>query len=121
VTDSKLEQIVAAVLRTGVMLTGAVVLLGGIYYVAAHGGDSADYHKFVAQTADDRLVPLIFAGAFALRPRSVIQFGVLLLIATPIVRVAVALVGFALERDKQYVAIAAIVLAVLLYSLVSGI
>jgi uncharacterized membrane protein len=46
--------------------------------------------------------------------------GVLLLIATPILRVAMALVGFAMERDRQYVLIAAIVLALLLYSLSAG-
>jgi uncharacterized membrane protein len=121
VTDSKLEQVVATVLRAGVLVTGAVVLVGGIYYVVVHGGESANYHTFTAQTADDRLAHRIVARAFALRPRSVIQLGVLLLIGTPISRVAVALVGFAMERDKLYASVAAIVLALLLYSLVSGV
>jgi uncharacterized membrane protein len=44
----------------------------------------------------------------------------LLLIATPILRVAFSLVGFAIERDRAYVIITSIVLAVLLYSLISG-
>jgi uncharacterized membrane protein len=43
-----------------------------------------------------------------------------MLIATPILRVAFSLVGFAIERDRTSVLIASIVLAVLLYSLVSG-
>ena len=46
--------------------------------------------------------------------------GVLLLIATPVARVALSLVGFALERDWHYVLITAIVLAILLYSLIIG-
>jgi uncharacterized membrane protein len=119
-TDSKIERLIAALLRTGVLVAGAVVLAGGVYYVAAHGGEAADYHKFGAQPDADRLVHRIVAGAIALRPRSVIQLGVLLLIATPILRVAVSLVGFAMERDRLYVTIAAIVLALLVYSLVSG-
>ena len=119
-TDSAMERMIATLLRTGVLVAGAVVLLGGIYYVAANGSDAADYHKFAAQAGADRLAHRIVAGAIALRPRSVIQFGVLLLIATPILRVAVALVGFAMERDRQYVIIAAIVLGLLLLSLVSG-
>jgi len=47
--------------------------------------------------------------------RAIIQFGLLLLIATPIARVAFSLVGFALERDRSYVVITSIVLAVLIY------
>jgi uncharacterized membrane protein len=119
-TDSKIEVMIAALLRTGVLVAGAVVLAGGCYYLAAHGTETADYHKFGGQPEADRLVQRIVAGAIALRPRSVIQLGVLLLIATPILRVAVSLVGFAMERDRQYVTIAAIVLALLVYSLVSG-
>jgi uncharacterized membrane protein len=79
-----------------------------------------DYHKFHVQPAHDRLVHEIIAGAFALRSRSIIQLGVLLLIATPIVRVAFSIVGFALEGDRLYVVITSVVLAILLYSLIAG-
>jgi len=112
---------IATLLRTGVLVAGSVVLAGGLHYVVAHGAETADYHEFGPQPAADRLIHRIIEGAFSLRPDSIIQFGVLLLIATPILRVAVGLVGFALERDRQYVLITAIVLAVLLYSLMSGI
>jgi uncharacterized membrane protein len=57
---------------------------------------------------------------FALHSRAVIQLGLLLLIATPIARVAFALFGFAEERDWMYVSFTAIVLAILLYSLVGS-
>jgi uncharacterized membrane protein len=56
------------------------------------------------------------AGLAALRPQAIAQFGLLVLVATPILRVAASLVGFALEGDRQYVAITAIVLAILLAS-----
>jgi uncharacterized membrane protein len=49
-----------------------------------------------------------------------IQLGLLLLIATPIVRVAFSMVGFAIERDRMYVAFTLIVLAILLYSLLGS-
>jgi uncharacterized membrane protein len=39
-----------------------------------------------------------------------------LLIATPIVRVFLSIVGFAIERDRLYVVFTVIVLIVLLYS-----
>ena len=53
-----------------------------------------------------------------LRTAAIIQFGLLLLIATPIARVAVSLIGFALERDRTYVVVTSIVLAILIYSVV---
>ncbi len=46
-----------------------------------------------------------------------IQFGLLILIMTPIARVAFSLVAFAFERDKTYVVLTAIVLGILIYSL----
>ena len=55
----------------------------------------------------------------ALRPIGIAQAGLLVLLATPVMRVAAALIGFAIERDPIYVAVSAAVLAVLVMSLVS--
>lgn len=120
ITDTGIERLVSVLLRTGVLLSGVIVLAGGLYYVARHGGETADYHTFRGQPSIDRIVIQIVGGALALRARSIIQFGILVLIATPIARVAFSLVGFAFERDRAYVTITAIVLAILLYSLISG-
>ncbi len=120
ITDTGIERMVSILLRTGVLISGAVVLAGGLYYLTRHGGESADYHTFRGQPSIDRIATQIVAGAFALRGRSIIQFGLLLLIATPIARVALSLVGFAFEGDRKYVAITAIVLCILLFSLISG-
>ncbi|MGH7621340.1 MAG: DUF1634 domain-containing protein [Gemmatimonadaceae bacterium] len=49
-----------------------------------------------------------------------VQFGLLLLILTPIVRVAFTLVAFVLQRDGTYIVVTAIVLALLLFGLVFG-
>lgn len=120
VTDTGIERMVSALLRTGVLASASVVFAGGIYYLARHGGESANFRRFAGQPSVDRIVSEIVKGAFSLRARSVIQLGVLLLIATPIVRVAVSLVAFMLERDGSYVLITALVLAVLLVSLITG-
>jgi uncharacterized membrane protein len=115
-TDSKMERMISVLLRSGVLLAGTVVLAGGVYYVVAHGGERADYREFVGQPQSERLLGRIVAGLGTLRPQSIIQVGILLLILTPILRVALALVGFAMERDRQYVVISAIVLGLLLFS-----
>ena len=46
-----------------------------------------------------------------------IQLGLLLLIATPVARVAFSLVAFIRQRDRTYIVITTIVLGLLLYSL----
>jgi uncharacterized membrane protein len=52
--------------------------------------------------------------------RAIIQLGLLLLIATPVARVAFSAVAFAIEHDYMYVVITLIVLAILSYSLFSS-
>ena len=119
-TDRSIERTISTLLRTGVAISGLIVLIGGIYYLAAHGHEPANYRVFQPLPSIDRIISQIVAGAFAGRARSIIQFGILALIATPILRVVFSLVGFAIERDSKYVAITALVLALLIYSLIEG-
>ncbi len=120
ISDQTIESMVSVVLRSGVLLSASIVLAGGIYFLILHGDEIADYRTFRGEPSIDRMVGQIIGGAIDLRARSIIQAGILLLIATPIARVIVSLAGFALERDGKYVAITAIVLAILLYSLTGG-
>ncbi len=104
-------------LQVGVLLASAVVLAGGALYLHAHAGSVVDYRTFAGEPADLRSVGGLFRLLLAGDPVALIELGVLLLIATPIARVVFAVVGFALERDRLYVAISMIVLAVLMGSL----
>jgi uncharacterized membrane protein len=58
----------------------------------------------------------VIRGALALRPFAVIELGVLLLIATPVFRVAASAVLFFLEGDRLYTVITLVVLGLLLAS-----
>lgn len=119
-TDARIERMVSVLLRTGVLIAGTVVLAGGVYYLIRHADDPANYRPFQSQPSIDRIVSQIVEGALTLRARSIIQLGILLLIATPIARVALSLLGFLLERDRTYVVVTALVLAILLFSLITG-
>jgi uncharacterized membrane protein len=120
ITDSNIEQVVSILLRTGVLISGLIVFSGGVYFLLRHSSEEVDFSQFHGEASIDRLVPEIVSGAIHLRARSIIQLGILALIATPILRVAISLAGFVFERDRNYVLITAIVLAILLYSLISG-
>jgi len=119
-SDADLERIIAAVLRAGVGAAAAVVLAGGIHYLARYGAAPVDYHVFRAEPAQLRSLAGIVAAAGSLRSRGIIQIGLLLLILTPIARVVFSAAAFAVQRDRFYVVVTLIVLAVLLYNLSGG-
>jgi uncharacterized membrane protein len=119
-TDQKTEDIIGTLLRAGVTLAAAVVLAGGLLYLARHGREPANYRVFQGEPTDLRHVASIVRDAFALHSRGIIQLGLLLLIATPIARVAFAVFAFAAERDKLYVVFTLIVLGILMYSLMGS-
>jgi uncharacterized membrane protein len=118
--DSDVVQLVGNVLRIGGLVAAAVAVLGGVLLLAEHGMARADFHEFIGEPAELRSVGGIVAGALRLQSHAVVQLGLLLLIATPVVRVAVSLVVFALQRDRLYMALTSVVLAVLLFSLLLG-
>jgi uncharacterized membrane protein len=74
----------------------------------------------VGEPTDLRTLSGIVKDALAFRGRGLIQLGLLLLIATPLARVAFSVVAFAIQRDRLYVGVTLIVLAVLIYSLMGG-
>lgn len=119
-SDQRMENIIANLLRAGVMFAATLVVAGAVVFLARHGGETVDRHIFRGEPADLRSLRGVLGGVVALRGRDIIQLGLLALIATPIARVAFAVFGFAREGDRMYVVIATIVLTVLLYSLTVG-
>ena len=118
--DLRIEVIIGALLRTGVILAATVVLFGAAVYLAHHGGEVANYSAFRGEPAALRSVTGIIQGALHMSGRAIIQLGLLLLIATPVARVAFSAAAFAIEGDYLYVGITLFVLAVLLYSLLGS-
>ena len=116
-TDQQFDEVIGSLLRYGVTLAAAVVALGGIWYLIKYGFHAPDYHVFRGEPPDLRSVRRIVKSLPGLQPQDVIQFGLVLLIATPLARVAFSIIGFWRQRDRTYVLITMIVLAVLLYSL----
>lgn len=115
--DRRVERIVGTLLRTGVMLSAAVVLVGAIMFLIQHGGDRFDFRTFQPKTAEISTLGGILREAAAFHSRGIIQLGLLLLIATPVARVLFSVFAFALEKDRVYVGITLVVLAILVYSM----
>ena len=116
-TDQQMDDIIGTLLKGGVVIAALVVLAGGILYLYRHGNAFPEYQAFQGEPSDLRTVSGILRDALAFRARGIIQLGLLLLIATPLCRVAFTIVAFALQRDRTYVAVTLIVFSLLLYSL----
>src|ERR1700691_3160215 len=117
--DKRFEVMMGRLLRVGVIFAAAWVLAGGIHYLVQFGGATPDYKVFRGEPGGLRHPREIIHEAIHLDAPGLIQL-VLLLIATPVARVAFSVIGFALEKDWMYVVITLIVLALLVYSLSSS-
>ncbi len=115
--EHRIELALAWLLRAGVIVAAGLVLFGGILYLKRDGGLHPDYARFTGEPSNLQHPLGVLAQALALRPLGLIQLGVLVLLATPVVRVGFSLLAFAREKDRTYVALTAVVLTVLLLSL----
>lgn len=116
-TDEQVDLIIGRLLRAGVITAAVAVSCGGVWYLLQYGRLTPDYHIFRGEPSELRSVSGVLKGLSERHCRSFIQFGLLLLIATPIARVAFSVVAFAFQRDRVYVVMTVAVLALLLGSL----
>lgn len=115
--DSDIQLILGTLLRVGVLISTGIVLIGGLIYMSTHGSQSISYKEFHPEQIRFSSVAEIFRGLRTLDGLAVIQFGVLLLIFTPIARVVFSIFSFLMERDYMYVIIGFVVLMVIITSL----
>ncbi len=106
--------LVGRVLVLGVSLS-TLFIVAGLLVLPTHGGVTLtrlfDFPDSLG---------VIIHGVLAGHPQSIVSLGLLLLLATPVLRVAISIVTFAIEKDAKYVVITAFVLLVLLGSIIQG-
>jgi uncharacterized membrane protein len=120
ITDKQMEISIGRMLRVGVTISASIVFLGGLLYLRRPWGAAPDYSHFVAEPESLPGIMGALQGATHLNAESIIQLGILLLIATPITRVIFCVAGFARQKDRLYVLVSATVLVILIYSLFQG-
>jgi uncharacterized membrane protein len=119
-SDRRLEAIIGNLLRAGVLIAAAITSIGGVIYLAHSGESVAHYRVFRGEPADLRHVKGVLSDASSGDGLGIMQLGLLLLIATPVARVAFSLAAFAVQRDRLYVVVTLVVLGVLTFSVVGG-
>lgn len=115
--DDRTEHIIGNLLRIGVLIAATVTLIGGVLYLMQSGYHRPDYRVFAGASSPLRSLAAIAHGVAAGQAEALIQLGIVLLIATPIARVALTVVAFAMRRDRLYVVVSTLVLVLLAYGL----
>lgn len=124
--EKDVEMYIGKLLRYGVMLSCTITLIGGILYLYQHHGSTPDYQPtpsgqpFPGVAEYLRELTTIIPKVLQLDGAAIIQIGVIVLIATPILRVAFSAIAFLIEKDYLYVGITCIVLAVILINMLFG-
>ena len=115
--DQRLRQaelIISHVLRGGVVASAGIIAIGVLRFylqMAFTGHDTLSY---------PHTLPTVIEQLTRGEPLAIVMLGLLVLLLTPILRVAISIVVFALERDWLYTVITLLVLLILLVSLLLG-
>jgi uncharacterized membrane protein len=118
------ELIISSVLRTGVVSSMVVILAGGLLTFLHHPEYVTSSTELQRLTHPGAAVPQtlhdVAKGVAQLRGQSIVTAGLLLLILTPVIRVAASILAFVAQRDRTYVLITSLVLLLLVLSFALG-
>ncbi len=106
-----------SLLRTGVVLSCAIMLAGGVLYLLRHGSERETYAVFHGEPATLESIRGVLREVRAGSARGIIQLSVLTMIATPVMRVAFAVYGFTRQRQWLFTVVSLTVLALLVFGL----
>lgn len=120
----QVEILISTLLRVGVIVSLAVVVCGTILSFTHHHDYAWSPDELTKLTRIGTSFPhdiqAIIRGTMELRGSAIVMVGLLLLIATPVARVAVSIFAFVYEGDRIFVLITSLVLALLILSFVLG-
>jgi len=118
--DADMQLIIGWILRIGVISSMVIVVIGGIVFVYRHGHSIPDYRTF-RKVPDFISSPMgVLEGVIHWKGQAIIQLGIMLLIATPVLRVVFSAIGFMMERDRLYTFISLLVLFIIIMSAITG-
>jgi uncharacterized membrane protein len=120
----RMELLVSNLLRGGVLVSLAFIVVGTIVTFVNHpeyARSSAELQRLTQPgAAVYTSIGQTASGMLTVHGQAIVAAGLLILIATPVIRVGVSAVAFLWEGDKTYAAICFVVLALLLLSFFLG-
>lgn len=118
------ELISSYLLRIGVLVSFVVILFGTVVSFTHHTNYRHSHEQLQTLVSDKAEFPRtltdIWQGLGAFQGRAIISLGLLILIATPVMRVGISIFTFGYEHDPIFVLISSVVLLMLLLSFLLG-
>ncbi|MCP6762106.1 MAG: DUF1634 domain-containing protein [Fischerella sp. CENA71] len=118
--EQRFERLIGNLLKYGILIAYSTVLIGGILYLVCYGTEPANYQFFQGQPSVLDAPSLVIRGILSGSHNSIIIFGLLQLIAIPVIRVAVSVFTFVRHRDLTYTVMTLLALSGLIYSFVAA-
>lgn len=103
------------ILQVGVVLSAIIILVGLSLLITQGGILGAQQLQAFPHTLNQ-----VWSNLLVLQPQAIIELGLILLIATPVLRVVISVIAFNMEHDRRYVIIALLLLAILMTSFMLG-
>lgn len=120
----RVEIVISTLLRTGVVVSIVLIALGVALLYVNHPASMNSEEQLQAMTRPGAEFPhtiaAVVSGIMVLQGEAVIALGLLVLIATPVMRVAISIFAFLHERDGKFALITFVVLILLLLSFLLG-
>jgi uncharacterized membrane protein len=121
---SRAEAWISITLRTGVLVSLALIVLGTLVTFTHHPQYIASKTDLARLTTPGAAFPHtlaeVAAGLAAFRGQAIVVLGLVVLIATPVLRVAISILVFLEDRDLPFVCITTTVLLILIASFLLG-
>ena len=115
INDDKLELLLSNLLKTGVIISGIITFIGAILFLFQHGFEVPNYHNFNPHPFHFSDLNSFFEKVMTLESESIMELGVLILIATPVIRVFLSIIAYTLEKDYMYILFSLFVFLVMVY------
>lgn len=120
-----MEIVVSAVLQAGVIVSSAIILIGiTLFFIHAHQvlATNNSYRNYtVANYSFPHTLTTLKDSVVSGQSVGLIELGVLLLILTPVLRVATSILLFRRQRDRPMTLVTLFVLVVLIGSFILGV
>ena len=112
---NKIEKCIGLFLLTGILISASFVCIGGILFLIQHGSETIRTDILPSPLSRQAMWQL----AFSFSPLGMIELGLLLLVLTQLLRVALLCGFYAAIRDYWFTGISAFILLVMVYSVLA--
>lgn len=111
-----LKDLIGVILIIGALISIAVVSIGAVWYLLENGAQHMQHIIFQPETYQLTVLEVLRSMLKPWTPIVLIELGLIILIATQILRVLLLAIYYTLERDIYFAPISIFILLLLLYS-----